>query len=45
MDDMMGSDLAACAVVMPRRVTTDEDQFCWQCRCSTQATTVDIDVG
>lgn len=32
MDDMMESDLEACVVVMPRRVTTDEDQFCWQCR-------------
>lgn len=32
MDDMMESDLEACVVVMSRRVTTDEDQFCWQCR-------------
>lgn len=31
MDDMMESDLEARVVVMPRRVTT-EDQFCWQCR-------------
>lgn len=32
MNDMMESDLEACVVVMPRCVTTDEDQFCWQCR-------------
>lgn len=47
MDDMMESDLEARVVVMPRRVTTDEDQFCWQCRWlnTMEATTVDIDVG